>query len=57
MMAKKKAAKKVSRTRKDTVSDVLPEMPGKIVFMGLGMSQKQSDAMAAAMRRKMGGGE
>jgi hypothetical protein len=56
-MAKKKAAKKASRKRKDTVSDVLPEMPGKIVFMGLGISQKQSDAMAAAMRRKMGGGE
>jgi len=56
-MAKKKAAKKVSRKRKDTVSDVLPEMPGKIAFMGLGMSQKQSDSFASAMRRKMGGGE
>jgi hypothetical protein len=56
-MAKKKAAKKVSRKRKDTASDVLPGMPGKIVFMGLGMSQKKSDAMADAIRRKIAGGE
>jgi hypothetical protein len=56
-MAKKKAAKKKARSRKDTVSDVLPEMPGKIVFMGLGMSQKKSDAIAAGIRRKITGGE
>lgn len=51
-MAKKKSAK-VSRKSKDTVADVLPEMPGKIVFMGCGMSQKKTDEMAAAMRRKL----
>ena len=52
--AKKKAAKKASRKRKDAVSDVLP---GKIVFHGIGMSQKQCDDFAKAIVRKITGGE
>ena len=56
-MAKKKAVKKVA-AKKAPVSgkaaDVLPGMPGKFVVMG--MSGKQNQAIAAAMRKMLGGG-
>ena len=51
-MAKKKAAKKVA-SRKDKPADILPEMPGQFVVMGL--STKQNAAMAAAIRKKLEG--
>ena len=51
-MAKKKAAKKVV-SRKDKPADILPEMPGQFVVMGL--STKQNAALATAIRKKLGG--
>jgi hypothetical protein len=51
-MAKKKAAKKATTSGK--AADVLPGMPGKFVVMG--MSGKQNAAIAAAMRKMLGGG-
>jgi len=44
-MAKKKAAKKPA--------DVLPELPGK--FVVIGMSTKQNAAVADAIRKKLEG--
>jgi hypothetical protein len=52
-MAKKKAPAR----RTTTTVDVLPEMPGRIVFMGCGIPQKKAKELAAAMRRKLGEGK
>jgi hypothetical protein len=51
-MAKKKAAKKATAGGK--AADVLPGVPGK--FVVIGMSGKQNEAIAAAMRKMLGGG-
>jgi hypothetical protein len=51
-MATKKSAKKATTSGK--AADVLPGMPGKFVVMG--MSGKQNEAIAAAMRKMLGGG-
>jgi hypothetical protein len=52
-MAKKKAAKKSAPTS-GKAADVLPGMPGKFVVMG--MSGKQNQAIAEAIRKKLAGG-
>ena len=41
------------KVRRDTLVDVLPG----IVFMGCGMTQEKTDKIAAALRRKVLGGE
>jgi hypothetical protein len=54
-MAKKKAAKKATASGK--AADVLPGMPGMPgKFVVMGMSGKQNAAIAAAMRKMLGGG-
>jgi hypothetical protein len=50
-MAKKKVTAK--KTAKGKAADVLPGMPGKFVVMGL--DAKANAAMAAAIRKKLGG--
>jgi hypothetical protein len=52
-MAKKKAVKKVAKRSSGKAADVLPEMPGKIVVMGL--STAQNKAFAEAMRKTLAG--
>lgn len=51
-MAKKKTARKKA-VKKDAAADVLPEMPGTFVVMGLGT--KKNAALANAIRKKLGG--
>jgi hypothetical protein len=53
-MAKKKANIVKKAARPDKAASVLPGLPGTFVVMGLG--SKKNAAVAAAIRKKLGGG-